>query len=111
MDKVYWVQVEGTISSEARAQLRSGIELNDGISRPTKVRRLEGEPLPPRVPPIRYRKSVPTSWIEIILQEGRNRQVRRMTAATGYPTLRLVRQRIGDWRLDGLREGEYRIIE
>ena len=111
MDKVYWVQVEGTVSSHSMQQLRSGIELKDGPSLPAKVRSLADPPLAPRDPPIRYRKTVPTSWIEIILREGRNRQSRRMTAAVGNPTLRLFRQRIGAWSLGDLPVGEYRTMK
>jgi len=111
MDKVYWVQVEGMITSQSITKLCMGVELKDGFTLPARVRRLDGQPLPDRTPAIRYRKQIPTSWIEIILQEGRNRQVRRMTAATGYPTLRLVRMRVGDWSMDGLDVGEYRVVK
>ncbi len=105
--KRYWVQVEGEPSDEALAALRSGVELKDGWTRPAKVRRLPEPELWPRVPPIRERKSIPTTWIELGLKEGRNRQVRRMTAAVGYPTLRLVRHAVGRWTLDGIAPGEF----
>lgn len=109
MPKTYWAQVEGEMTDDALAQLTNGVELKDGKTRPAKARRID-EPagLWPRVPPVRYRKSVPESWIELTLSEGRNRQVRRMTAAVGYPTLRLIRYRIGEWSLDGLDSGRWR---
>lgn len=106
--KTYWVQVEGEVSAEHLQRLREGVELNDGMTLPAEARLL-GEPaLWLRNPPVRFRKSVPTSWLELVIREGRNRQVRRMTAAVGLPTLRLVRVRIGPWALDGLQPGEWR---
>lgn len=108
-EKTYWVQVEGTVSDAALAQLRSGVELKDGRTRPAKVRRMpEPKNLWPRDPPVRFRKSVPDCWIEITITEGRNRQVRRMTAAAGHPTLRLIRYRVGKWTLDGIDNGAWR---
>ncbi len=99
--RTYWVQVEGLPSAGALARLAAGVEVQDYRTKPAKARMLEGEPdLPPRDPPIRFRKNIPTAWIEITLTEGRNRQVRRMTAAVGFPTLRLVRVAIGPLRLD-----------
>ncbi|WP_460273693.1 pseudouridine synthase [Celeribacter sp. ULVN23_4] len=109
MAKTYLTQVEGDLTDEALDKLRKGVELKDGMTRPAKARRVE-EPdwLWPRTPPVRYRKSVPESWLELTITEGRNRQVRRMTAAVGFPTLRLIRLSIGPWRLDGLENGAWR---
>ena len=107
--KTYWAQVEGIPTPAQLAQLTSGVELNDGTARAVSARRIDEPPaLWPRNPPIRYRKNVADSWIEIVLTEGRNRQVRRMTAAVGLPTLRLIRCAIGDWTVDGLQPGEWR---
>lgn len=108
LEKTYWAQVEGQPTPEALAQLRSGIILKDGRSLPARVRCIE-EPsgLWPRKPPIRYRANIPASWLELTISEGRNRQVRRMTAAVSFPTLRLVRARVGDWSLGDLKPGEW----
>lgn len=106
--KTYWVQVEGEASAEQLQQLRDGVQLNDGPTLPAEARQLSEPELWLRDPPVRFRKSVPTSWLELVIREGRNRQVRRMTAAVGLPTLRLVRVRIGPWSLDGLQPGEWR---
>ncbi|MDX1754799.1 MAG: pseudouridine synthase [Marinobacter sp.] len=106
MPKSYWVQVEGDIHQAALDQLAGGVELKDGLTRPAQARRLATPDVWPRTPPIRHRPNQPTSWIELTLTEGRNRQVRRMTAAVGFPTLRLIRVRIGSWRLDGLSPGD-----
>nr|WP_041770127.1 pseudouridine synthase [Pseudomonas resinovorans] len=110
LPKTYWVQVEGEPSEEQLERLRQGVELNDGPTLPAEARRLEEPQLWERDPPVRFRKSVPTAWLELVIREGRNRQVRRMTAAVGLPTLRLVRVRIGPWSLDGLGLGEYRDV-
>jgi len=105
--KTYWAQVEGEPDDPAIEQLCSGVELKDGKTRPAQVRRIAEPPgLWPRNPPIRYRASVADSWLEITLSEGRNRQVRRMTAAVGHPTLRLIRCRVGQWQLGPLQPGE-----
>lgn len=109
--KTYWAQVEGDISAEALQQLCDGVELNDGPTRPAKARKLAEPALWARHPPIRERQSIPTSWVELVITEGRNRQVRRMTAAVGFPTLRLVRVAIGEWSIEGLQPGEYKTLE
>jgi len=110
--KVYWVQVDNEISDQAIKHLTRGVHLKDGITRPAKVKRISQPPnLWERIPPIRVRQSIPTSWIEIAITEGKNRQIRRMTAAVGFPTLRLIRHRIGDWSLKDLQPGEYRCID
>jgi 23S rRNA pseudouridine2457 synthase len=109
--KTYLAQVEGDVTDEALAALRRGVDLKDGPTRPADVERIEDPGLWARNPPIRVRKAIPDSWISLTIREGRNRQVRRMTAAVGHPTLRLVRWRIGDWTLDGLQPGEWREVE
>ena len=108
LPKTYLVQVEGAPDEAALERLRGGLVLRDGPTRPAKARLIEPPALWSRDPPVRHRKSVPDHWLEIVLSEGRNRQVRRMTAAIGLPTLRLVRWRIGPWDLDGLAPGEWR---
>lgn len=108
LPKTYWVQVEGEPNDTALEQLSKGVLLKDGMTRPARARRMNEPPdLWPRTPPIRVRKSVPDSWIELTIREGKNRQVRRMTAAVGHPTLRLIRFAIGDWTLDGLPSGHW----
>ncbi|BBP81271.1 ribosomal large subunit pseudouridine synthase E [Pseudomonas sp. Pc102] len=108
--KTYWVQVEGEPSEEQLQRLRDGVELNDGPTLPAEARLLETPQLWERDPPVRFRKSVPTAWLELVIREGRNRQVRRMTAAVGLPTLRLVRVRIGPFALDGLGLGQWKEV-
>lgn len=107
-EKTYLVQVEGEPTDAVLAQLRKGVQLKDGPTRPAQVRRIDPPLLWDRDPPVRFRKNVSDSWIELTITEGRNRQVRRMTAAVGYPTLRLVRWRIADWTVDGLAPGTWR---
>jgi len=109
--KTYLAQVEGDVTNEALADLRRGVDLKDGLTRPADVERIDAPDIWPRNPPIRVRKSIPDSWISLTIREGRNRQVRRMTAAVGHPTLRLVRWRIGDWTLDGLQPGQWREVQ
>lgn len=109
--KTYWAQVEGAVDEFALEQLRRGVELKDGVTRPAEARLIDEPSIWPRNPPIRDRQNIPTSWIELKITEGKNRQVRRMTAAVGYPTLRLVRYAIGEWNLDGLLPGESKFIE
>lgn len=111
LPKTYWVQVEGIPDDTALHRLESGIDLGDFVTRPAKVRRIEPPAgLWPRDPPIRVRQFIPTCWLEVELTEGRNRQLRRMTAATGFPTLRLIRARIGSWSIAGLDPGSYRLL-
>jgi 23S rRNA pseudouridine2457 synthase len=111
LEKGYWVQVEGRPSEEGLASFRNGLTLSDGPTRPARIRCIE-EPaaLWPRNPPIRFRREIPTTWLEVVIAEGRNRQVRRMTAAVGLPTLRLIRFRIGPWNLGSLAPGEWRKV-
>ncbi|MFC4159743.1 pseudouridine synthase [Chitinimonas lacunae] len=111
LPKTYWVQVEGVPDEAALEALRRGVDLGDFHTLPAEVRLMAPPALWPRQPPIRVRKSIPDSWIELTIREGKNRQVRRMTAKVGLPTLRLVRVRIGDWQLDGLEPGQMRRLE
>ena len=112
LEKTYLAQVEGEATQEAIRQLQKGVKLKDGMTRPAKARIIdEPEWLWPRTPPIRERKNIPTTWIELKISEGKNRQVRRMTAAVGFPTLRLIRVSVGEWRLDALQSGEFRAID
>jgi 23S rRNA pseudouridine2457 synthase len=108
MPKTYLVQVEGDVTEAALEALRRGVLLNDGPTLPAKVERVPDPDLWPRDPPVRFRKSVPDCWLKLTIREGRNRQVRRMTAAVGHPTLRLVRWQIGEWTLEGLQPGQWR---
>ncbi len=112
MEKTYWVQVEGEITDAAISQLKKGIILKDGLSKPARAQIISPPAaLWPREPPIRERKNIPTSWLQLAITEGRNRQVRRMTAATGFPTLRLIRYSIGQWSIDNIKNGHYKIID
>ena len=108
LPKTYLVQVEGVPDEAALASLRHGVMLKDGLTHPAVVERIAEPALWPRDPPVRFRKTVADSWIELTIEEGRNRQVRRMTAAVGLPTLRLVRWQVGEWTVEGLRPGEWR---
>ncbi len=110
MPKSYLVQVEGDVSDEALVALRSGVRLKDGMTLPAEAERIDDPQLWPRDPPIRVRLSVPDSWLKLTIREGRNRQVRRMTAAVGFPTLRLVRWSVGDWKAEGLGQGQWREV-
>lgn len=105
--KTYWVQVDGRPTEQALQQLRRGVELKDGITRPARAQIMEAPALWPRTPPIRVRTHIPTTWLELQITEGRNRQVRRMTAAVGFPTLRLIRHGVADWTLDGIASGQW----
>lgn len=110
LPKTYLVQVEGTVSDAALAALRRGVQLNDGMTRPALAEAIAPPDLWPRDPPVRFRKTVPDAWLRLTIAEGRNRQVRRMTAAVGLPTLRLVRWAVGDWTLEGLAPGTWRQV-
>ena len=107
--KTYWVQVEGEIREEECEKLRRGITLNDGPTLPCLANLMDAPDLWPRSPPVRFRQNVPTSWLELTIKEGKNRQVRRMTAAVGFPTLRLVRVNIGPWSIAGIDPGTWRL--
>ena len=112
--KTYWVEVEGDIDQKALTILQNGVTLNDGLTKPAEVKTINmatnNFTLWERNPPVRFRKNIPSTWLELIIKEGRNRQVRRMTAAVGYPTLRLIRVAIGEWSLGNLQPGEFKII-
>lgn len=108
MPKTYLVQIEGIPDQAALLQLAKGVQLKDGVTSPAKILQIEPPDLWPREPPVRYRANIPTSWIQLTITEGRNRQVRRMTAAVGHPTLRLIRVQIGPWQLGQLAPGDFR---
>ena len=108
--KSYLIQIEGEIADDSLASLRQGVRLKDGLTLPAEAERIADPELWPRDPPVRFRKTVPDCWIKLTIREGRNRQVRRMTAAVGHPTLRLVRWAIGEWTLDGLEQGKWREV-
>ena len=110
LEKTYWVQVENIPTNEALSQLIQGIELKDGLSRPAKVSLIDPPTIWPRNPPIRERQAIPTQWIELKITEGKNRQVRRMTAAIGHPTLRLIRYAIGEWTIDTIPNGHWQQV-
>ena len=110
MPKVYWAQVEGEIDEPALQKLRLGVLLKDGMSKPAEAEIILQPQIWERSPPIRQRQNIPTSWLQLTIKEGRNRQVRRMTAATGFPTLRLIRVKIGDWEIGSLQPGESTMI-
>lgn len=111
MAKTYWAQVEGLPDAAQLQRLRDGVVLNDGSTLPAQARVIDEPAIWPRHPPVRFRQSIPTTWLELTIQEGRNRQVRRMTAAVGLPTLRLVRVKVGPWQLDGLLPGQWRELD
>lgn len=110
MHKTYWVQVEGIPDDQALNNLRKGVLLKDGITKPAKVKLINEPKVWERIPPVRFRKNIPTRWLELTITEGRNRQVRRMTAAVGFPTLRLIRYAVGEWNIKNIAIGSYKKI-
>ncbi|WP_100637426.1 pseudouridine synthase [Marinomonas sp. ef1] len=111
LPKTYWVQVEGEISPEALEKLRQGVELKDGLTKPAQAERMAEPDVWERIPPVRHRENIPTSWLSLQIREGKNRQVRRMTAAVGFPTLRLIRYAIGPYTLENTIVGQWNFIE
>jgi 23S rRNA pseudouridine2457 synthase len=109
--KTYWVQVEGIPDEAALSKLHKGVLLKDGLAKPAEAKLIKEPKIWERLPPVRNRKYIPSSWIELKITEGKNRQVRRMTAAIGYPTLRLIRFSVGDWNINNLDSGKYKIIK
>ncbi|MEM8561029.1 MAG: pseudouridine synthase [Pseudomonadota bacterium] len=109
--KTYYVQLEGAICDDAVTKLKQGVQLKDGMTRPARAKKISPPTIPRREPAVRKRKHVPDSWIELSIAEGRNRQVRRMTAAVGFPTLRLMRVTVGEWSLEGLPAGAHRKLD
>lgn len=109
--KTYWVQVEGEPDEAVMEQLRVGVNLKDGLTKPAEARLINAPDIWPRTPPIRERKTIATSWLELTIREGRNRQVRRMTAAVGFPTLRLIRYAVDQWTINGIGPGSYRVVD
>lgn len=109
--KTYLVQVDGNISFEACRNLATGVQINDGMAKAVKCSKIDSPQIEPRDPAVRFRRHIPTSWIELVLNEGRNRQIRKMTAAVGFPTLRLIRIQIDEYYLGDLKLGEYRVID
>ncbi|MBO1256239.1 pseudouridine synthase [Alteromonas sp. 5E99-2] len=111
VSKTYWAQVEKIPDMSAITALQKGVELKDGLTKPAKVALIDEPDIWPRTPPVRFRQHIPTQWLSITISEGKNRQVRRMTAHIGHPTLRLVRYRVGNWTIDGINSGEHRMLE
>jgi len=111
MQKTYWVQIEGQPNEQALQQLREGVKLKDGLTKPAQVKHIPEPDIWSRNPPIRYRANIPDAWLELKISEGRNRQVRRMTATVGHPTLRLIRFAIGSWTIESLALGEWRYVD
>ncbi len=110
LEKTYWVQLEGIPNDDSLMKLRNGVLLKDSLTKPAKVKMINPPKIPERISPIRERKNIPTSWIELKIIEGKNRQVRRMTASVGHPALRLIRFAVGDWNIEGINSGEWKEV-